>query len=315
MENPIKIHDLGGFPTIFGNTHISYTNYGEVGKSRKPSRILTEGRMKPFLLWWGAKIWCNHLNVDVSPKSISRFLHVALASCTVTICVLLCVIEPNINKHIRFKVLSVLSCTICIIYVSCILPSEMLGKPANILWFSKRLPLQPSGMYPSGYDLEVPPDQPTCDGIAHQLLVWFWRLRTREDTEANTLLDSPPWSDHHFMEWPEFLGHFCSYKFRQKNNTTKREPWFLPGSPPENNHHHFTGGIAVWHKGFHSFYVPRRLFWRFFHPNGKSMSFFRQLSELKRQNTKPLSCQNTHSETNIPPVSPQSFKPSWKVQC
>ena len=91
----------------------------------------------------------------------------------------------------------------------------MLGKLANILWFSKRLP----------------PDQPTCDGIAHQLLVWFWRLRTREDTEANTLLEGIHhlWSDHHFMEWPEFLGPFCSYKFRQKKQHNKTWAMFLPG--------------------------------------------------------------------------------------
>ena len=27
MENPIKIDDLGGFPIIFGNTHISVLNF------------------------------------------------------------------------------------------------------------------------------------------------------------------------------------------------------------------------------------------------------------------------------------------------
>ena len=26
MENPIKIGDLGGFPTIFGNTHVEFVN-------------------------------------------------------------------------------------------------------------------------------------------------------------------------------------------------------------------------------------------------------------------------------------------------
>ena len=33
MENPIKMDDLGGKPTIFGNTHIANNNYNSRDRS------------------------------------------------------------------------------------------------------------------------------------------------------------------------------------------------------------------------------------------------------------------------------------------
>ena len=78
MENPIKMDDLGGKPTIFGNIHIGMSEHQRPQKLYGGVRTGIHHLHLFFLLGWGFSLWFWDIPIYESEIFVHRNVHLDL---------------------------------------------------------------------------------------------------------------------------------------------------------------------------------------------------------------------------------------------